>query len=95
MWFHGFKLVMGVDNEGSDNLNNLEEWHKLGVEVGRSTGTGQVHQHQWRIQDLPEGAPTPGRGGRQPIIWPIFPENCMKIKKFWAGGGGRVPRNSM
>ena len=24
--------------------------------------------------------------GRQPIIWPIFPENCMKIKKFWARG---------
>ena len=27
------------------------------------------------------------------IIWSIFPENCMKIKKFWPwgawGGGGR------
>ena len=32
------------------------------------------------------------RGGRQPIIWPIFPENCMKMKKFRARGGVRVPR---
>ena len=24
--------------------------------------------------------------GRQPIIWPIFRENCMKMKKLWAGG---------
>ena len=47
---------------------------------------------QWRIQDFPEeGAPTPG-GGHHPIIWPIFPENCMKMKKFWARGGRRVPR---
>ena len=23
------------------------------------------------------------RRGSQPIIWPIFPENCMKMKKFW------------
>ena len=40
------------------------------------------------------GRQLPG-GGRQPIIWPIFPENCMKIKKFWARGGGRVPCNPM
>ena len=49
---------------------------------------------QWRIQDFPEeGAPTPdGGGGCQPIIWPTVPKNCMKMKIFWAeGGGGRVP----
>ena len=47
---------------------------------------------QWRIQDFPEeGALTP-KGGRQPIIWPIFSENCMKMKKFWAGGGARPSR---
>ena len=23
--------------------------------------------------------------GRQPSIWLIFPENCMNMKKFWAG----------
>ena len=28
-------------------------------------------------------------GGCQPIIWPIFPKNCMKMKKFWARGGAR------
>ena len=45
------------------------------------------HCHQWRIQDFPEeGAPTPG--GRQPMILSIFAENCMKMKKFWPGGGG-------
>ena len=25
--------------------------------------------------------------GRQPTIWPFFPENCMKMKKFWHRGG--------
>ena len=27
------------------------------------------------------------------IIWPIFPKNCMKMKKFWTREGreGRVP----
>ena len=27
------------------------------------------------------------KGGRKPTIWPIFSEGCMKMKKFWAGGG--------
>ena len=36
---------------------------------------------QWRIQDFLEGVPIPVRG-RQPIIWLIFLENYMKIKKF-------------
>ena len=26
--------------------------------------------------------------GRQPIIWPIFPKNCFKLKKNRPGGGG-------
>ena len=34
------------------------------------------------------GGANPKGGGRQPIIWPIFPKNCMKMKKFWARGGG-------
>ena len=46
---------------------------------------------KWRIQDFPEeGALTP-KGGRQPIIWLTFPENCMKMKKFWARGEGAAP----
>ena len=46
------------------------------------------HNYQWRIQDfLERGANS--RGGRQPIIWPIFPENCMKMKIFWVPGGAR------
>ena len=34
------------------------------------------------------GGANPKGGGGQPIIWPIFAENCMKMKKFWARGGG-------
>ena len=49
-----------------------------------------IRTFQWQIQDFPEEeAPTPG--GRQPIIWPIFPKNCMKMKKFWARSGGTHP----
>ena len=40
---------------------------------------------------FPRGGGANPKGGRQPIIWPIFAENCMKMKKFWAGEG-RVPR---
>ena len=54
-------------------------WHLLGLFLVNF----EICQ-QWRIQDFPEG-------GRQPIICPIFPENCMKIKKFWAQGGAGVP----
>ena len=38
---------------------------------------------QQRIQDFPDvGSPT------QPIIWPIFAENCKKMKKIEGGQGG-------
>ena len=42
---------------------------------------------------FPRGGGVNPKGGRQPIIWPIFPENCMKMKKFGAGGarGTRAP----
>ena len=42
---------------------------------------------QLGIQDFPEEGALTQKGGRQPIIWPFFPENCMKMKKFWARGG--------
>ena len=29
----------------------------------------------------PEGTPNPKDGGFQPIIWPVFTENHMKLKK--------------
>ena len=41
---------------------------------------------QWRIQEERQ----PLKGGR-PTIWPFPPENCMKMNKFWPGGGGGVP----
>ena len=34
-----------------------------------------------------------GRRGRQPIIQPKFPKNCMKMKKI--GGEGGFPNLSM
>ena len=38
----------------------------------------QFKYGEWRIQDF--------QGGCQPIIWPICPENCVKMKKFLTGG---------
>ena len=32
------------------------------------------------------------RGGRQHMILPIFPENCMKLKEFGPPGGGARPK---
>ena len=39
------------------------------------------------------GAKPPG--GRQHMILPKFAKNCMKLRKFWAvgGGGARAPLN--
>ena len=41
---------------------------------------------------FPRGGGATLKGGRQPIIWSIFAENCMKMKKFWARGGARPSR---
>ena len=49
-----------------------------------------VDKNQWQIKDFQEGARTPEEG-RQPTIWPIFPKNCMKMKKFWPRRGGARP----
>ena len=35
-----------------------------------------------------EGANPPGGGGCQHMILPNFEKNCMKLRKFWAVGGG-------
>ena len=57
----------------------------------------QLYNIQWRIQDFPDGGLPTSMMGRQPIIWPFFPENCMKMNEFgprgWGGGlkGLRVP----
>ena len=40
----------------------------------------ELPTHQWRIQDFPEV-------GHQPIIWPKFAENSMKMKKIGPRGG--------
>ena len=40
-----------------------------------------------RVQDIPEEGRQPRRR-RQPIIWPIFPKNCMKTPPRSATGQG-------
>ena len=53
------------------------------------------HSDLSSVADLgfPRGAgANPKGGGHERIIWPIFPENCMKTKKFWARGGARPSR---
>ena len=45
----------------------------------------QIGSLQGRIQDSPqEEAPT--LWGCQHMIWPKFPKNCIKLRKFWAVG---------
>ena len=39
---------------------------------------------------ISQGGTNP-KGGRQPIIWPKFPENCMKMKKIGPSKGGARP----
>ena len=46
---------------------------------------------QGRIQDFPGGANPEGGGeGRQPIIRPNVPENCIKMKTIEPGGGVQI-----
>ena len=44
---------------------------------------------QWPIQDFSEGVPTLERGANL-LFGQFFPENCIKMKKRWAGGRGGV-----
>ena len=91
MFFQG--NVSGTDTTGGWLWSQNLIWIKVCTDgqvltaPGAKWGSAFVQPNQWRIQDFPEeGALTP-KGGRQPVIWPIFPENCMRMKKFWAGGG--------
>ena len=38
---------------------------------------------------FPDGVYHPKGEGYQPIIWPNFLEDCMKVKKIWPSGGSR------
>ena len=46
---------------------------------------------QWRIQDFPEGSPTPKVGVQTYYFAILFAENCMKIKEFGPPVGTSVP----
>ena len=41
-----------------------------------------IKTFQWRIQDFPEGAPTPIVGVPTYFFANLFAENCMKMKEF-------------
>ena len=49
--------------------------------------TANVRVYQWQIQDFPERGANPKGEGHQPITWPIFPDNCIKMRKMGARGG--------
>ena len=74
-------------------------WNSSGPAVSKAISCAEIMKRKIKVQNDHTSVADPGfpwgGGGRQPIIWPIFPENCMKIKKFWAWGGARVPRNPM
>ena len=63
----------------------ISGWISLRVNQALILFTDEQRCHQWPIQ---RGCDNP-RGGRQHTIWPIFPENCMKIKKKLAQRRGR------
>ena len=57
---------------------------------------GYVYGYLINTSELRGGSRIPRRRGRQPsrgrqhMILPNFVKNCMKLRKFWAvGGGGR------
>ena len=48
---------------------------------------------QWQIQDFPDGGSGHQSlmgGMRQSIIWPIFAENCIKMKKIGQGCASKI-----
>ena len=51
-------------------LANCQQWWIF----GRGSGGSRISQRG-----------TNPTGGSQPIIWPIFTENCMEMKTFWDG----------
>ena len=74
---------LGVIYVGIPCLNpSTQAWPRVSL-VGRVL----VNHRQWSIQDFPDGwGGRQARRGRQPIIWPIFPANCMKMKNFGPEG---------
>ena len=62
------------------------------VMIGHSENLNSLlARKQWpyfTVADLgfPRGGCANAKRGRQPTICLIFPENCMKMKKFWLGG---------
>ena len=46
-----------------------------------------IIHHQWLIQGIPKGGGNP-KGGVKLLLWPNFPEKCMKMEKNWTEGDG-------
>ena len=77
------KLIY-VDLESQECLNSsyflMFEIGMLIVRSAERKDISQIDANQWRIQNLPEGAPNPKVEGPNPLICPFVPENCMKLK---------------
>ena len=82
-WGRNSVPTFDAESKTSKNPNSL---CLLGWGRGREGGRGSVAD-----PGFPRGEGANPKGGRQLIIYLIFPENCMKMKKCWARGG-RVPR---
>ena len=56
-------------------------------------GSSTSHQQGFAVADpgFPRGGGANPKGGHPPIIWPVYSENCTKMKKLWAGGGHASP----
>ena len=79
--------IIGQLTTGQYNFSNLA----LNICKGNFEMQCKFYTFQWRIQDFPEGVRQLLEGERQHTIWPFFPKNCMKMKKFWSRGRPRVP----
>ena len=53
--------------------------------------TSKVEAAQCQILDCPGEGVLTQRGTSQPIIWPLFPKKCMKMKNFVPKGMGALP----
>ena len=67
--------VCGDDGDDTDESGKKQNCPKI------------ICTHCFWKQKLSVADPEFSRSWRQPIIWPIFPANWMKMKKFWVREG--------
>ena len=60
-------------------------------EEGRTDHMGTSAELSGADPGFPVGGGVNPPGGHQHTILPNFPKNCMKLRNFWATGGGGCP----